>query len=60
MNDNTYFKKPDEIFSYILCKDHCSINESHHEIKSLDLFVGEDSNRTLESCIILDNSIFSF
>lgn len=49
-----------KIFSYILCKEQCSINESNHEIKCLDLFIGGESGRTIEDCIIIDNSIFSF
>jgi hypothetical protein len=52
--------KANSIFSYVLCKDQCSLNESHHEIKCLDLFIGGDSGRKIQDCIVIDNSIFSF
>jgi TFIIF-interacting CTD phosphatase-like protein len=53
-------KNNSKYFSYILNKEHCSKNESHHEIKNLDLFVGEESGRQLKDCIIIDNSIYCF
>lgn len=58
---NTIFtNSPHDYFSYVLCKEHCTINESGHEIKNLDLFTGLGSNRNIKDCIIIDNSIYCF
>ncbi len=46
--------------SHVLSKLQCSSNEFGHDIKNLDLFVGEGSRRKLQNCIIVDSSIFSF
>ena len=47
-------------FSYVLTKEHCSTNESHHDVKNLELFTGAGSNREMKDCLIVDNSIFCF
>ena len=47
-------------FSYILSKDHCSINESQELIKDLEFLSGPESNRSLEDCIIVDNNMKAF
>ena len=49
-----------KFFSYILSKEQCSIDDSGHEIKNLDLFCNFDSNRELEDSLIVDYSIQSF
>lgn len=47
-------------FSHVLSKEHLTVNDDKHEVKNLDLFCNFDSNRDLESCLIIDNSIYSF
>jgi len=47
-------------FSHVLCREHCSTNDKGHEIKRIDFFTGEESNRYLKDCIIVDNSILSY
>ncbi len=44
----------------MLCKDQCSLNESNHEIKYLDLFTGAEAKRSIDQCIVIDNNIFCF
>ena len=47
-------------FSHILCREQCSTNEKGHEIKNLDFFTGEGSNRNIKDCLIIDNSILCY
>ena len=55
--------QPDQDMNYFthqLSKEDCSINENGHEIKNLDFFVGQGSNREIKNCIIIDNSLYCF
>lgn len=47
-------------FSHILCREQCSTNDKGHEIKNLEFFTGDESNRDMKDCIIVDNSIFCY
>ena len=49
-----------EYFSYVLSKEHCSVNDSGHEIKNIDHFCNFDSNREISDSLIIDNNIYSF
>ena len=57
--DNAPSVKKD-YFSYILNKEHCSVNDNGNEIKNIDLFCNFDSNRDIEQCLIIDNNIYCF
>ncbi len=48
-----------QFFTYILCSDHISLNESKHEVKNLHLFCNPQSGRNIKDCIIIDNNIFA-
>jgi TFIIF-interacting CTD phosphatase-like protein len=47
-------------FSYILCKEQCSVNDDNNVIKNIDLWCNFDSNREIEDALIIDNSIYCF
>jgi TFIIF-interacting CTD phosphatase-like protein len=47
-------------FSHVLCREQCSTNDKGHEIKNLEFFTGDESNRDIKDCIIVDNSIFCY
>lgn len=49
-----------DLFSYVLCKDHCSINDNGQEIKNLEHFCGSEARRDIKNCLIVDNNIYSF
>jgi len=51
---------PPELFSHVLCLDHCSFNESNHCVKVIDHFTGGESLRRIEDCIIIDNNVFAY
>lgn len=49
-----------DYFSHVLSKEHCSVNDSGQEIKNLDHFCTFDSNREINDCLIVDNSVYCF
>ena len=50
----------EKCFSYVLSKEQCSMNELNHEVKVLELFTGDESERNIEDCICIDNNVFCF